>query len=325
MEFHGEIIQDGPFSVRALVVLDQSGRDRVLCVAKAAWRVPVGELPRLLEREVEVRDLPLRHEETALSSIRLPGDVAPHKPGTDVVLVGHARHPRAFPDARHVDVTLAISSRAELLRKTVRVYGPRRWTDAGDGTLVPSAPEPYVETPLRYEWAVGGGEPRTGTETHRLEDPSLPPEIAQRTRAGFAPIAADWLPRAARCGSTGGEWTTMLAPRAPIDRDPRFYCTAPDDQWLEAPLQGGERVVVSGTTHDAPWTFEVPTLAPAFFTRARGREEPLSTHLDTLILDADERRIELVWRASARLGSSQFGPSGVAVRSRTQPQVALAG
>jgi hypothetical protein len=107
-----------------------------------------------------VRPVPVIHEERAGSSIRLPSDLAAVKPGTEILLVGHARHPAAYADARWVDVTLAIEGDKPLLQKSLRVFGPRQWHER-NGAMVPGDPAPYRETPLRWEWAFGGsGEAR---------------------------------------------------------------------------------------------------------------------------------------------------------------------
>src|SRR5688572_2961718 len=103
------------FSALAVLVTDAAGRDQVLVVAKAAWSVPVGG--SLVAAPTDVEALPRLHEERAGSSIRVPSDLAPEKPGTEIILVGHARHPAPYPDARWVDVTLAVEAEQTLLQK----------------------------------------------------------------------------------------------------------------------------------------------------------------------------------------------------------------
>ena len=53
------------------------------------------------------------------SSLRRPSDLCDFKPGTDVILVGHAHAPRS--GATHVDVSMRVGPVA----KTVRAFGPR--------------------------------------------------------------------------------------------------------------------------------------------------------------------------------------------------------
>lgn len=293
------------FSALAVLVTDTAGRDQVLVVAKAAWQVPVGGSPVPLPTEVE--PLPVLHEERAGSSIRAPSDLAPEKPGTEIILVGHARHPAPYPDARYVDVTLAVESDKTLLEKRLRVFGPRRWMEQHGG-WTPSEPERFVETPLRWEWAYGGAsgtaaDPRNpigrGFGARAAGDPCHAIEYADHdgrcaTPAGFAPIGPHWAPRGNRAGSIT---TDELAPHPPVDRDPRHYCVAPDDQWLASPLRGGETIVVTGVHARAAWTFALPELQPEIRWHVRGRSERVTPHLDTVFLDADAELVTLTWRA----------------------------
>ena len=41
-----------------------------------------------------------------------------------------------------------------------------------------------------------------------------------------------------------------------------------------------------------------PRHAPLFSVEIRGERKALATHLDTFLVDADERSVELVWRAA---------------------------
>ncbi|NUO52883.1 MAG: DUF2169 domain-containing protein [Polyangiaceae bacterium] len=303
--FLPETVPSDFFSARAVLVTDAAGRDEVLVVAKAAWSVPVGGSP--VPAPTEVETLALLFEERAGSSIRVPSDLAPEKPGTEIILVGHARHPAAYPDARYVDVTLAVEAERALLEKRLRVFGPRRWIEQG-GTWSPSEPERYEETPLRWEWAYGGAsdggaDPRNpigrGFGARAAGDPCHAIEYADRdpgstTPAAFAPIAPHWAPRGHRAGSIT---TDDLAPHPPADRDPRHYCVAPDDQWLASPLQGGETIFVTGVHARAAWTFTLPEIHPEMRWTIRERAERATPHLDTVFLDADAELVTLSWRA----------------------------
>jgi hypothetical protein len=293
-----------PFAARSVLVTDARGRDRVLTVVKAAWSVPVGGSPVLADEPCEINRQPVFFEERALGSIRLPSDLAPEKPGTDVLLSGHAKHPAAYPDAKWVDVTLAVEAETTRLRKSLRVFGPRRWIEQG-GMLVPSAPEAYRETPLRWEWAYGGSTDarnpigRGADVAKRAEELECPrielADAAALGPAGFGPIAAHWEPRRSRSGSAAVE---DLAPHPPSDRDPRHYCSAPDDQWLADPLRGDETFVVTGVHAHQAWTFALPLLRPAVSWTIRGRTESVVPHLDTVLLDADDQTVILSWRVS---------------------------
>lgn len=337
MEFHGELTVSPHFGARCLLTVDEDSRDRVLCVVKATWSVPFGGVPEIVG-EAPVRDLQERWEESPRTSIRLPADIAPNKPGTELLLVGHARKPMAFADARYVDVTLGVhGAAASLFKKTLRVHGPRTWQRRGD-EVVPSSAELFEDTPLRWEWAYGGADkggardPRNpigrgfardraelvGQACHRIE--AAAPKAGRWEPVGFGALSASQEPRLSRRGSVGEDWTTSRAPRAPEDRHPRFHCVAPDDQWLAEPLRGDERFVISGVHPTRAWEIQLPRLSPEIRAHLRGHEEPLRTHLDTVLFDADHERVELIWRASFPLASLTSGETAVSVRPRSFPQ-----
>ncbi len=294
-----------PFAARSVLVTDARGRDQVLTVVKVAWSVPVGGSPVLADELGEISQLPVFFEERAPSAIRVPSDLAPEKPGTEVLLVGHAKHPAAYPDARWVDVTLAVEGETTRLRKSLRVFGPRNWTKQPNGTWAPSTPAAYEETALRWEWAFGGpGHPQNpigrGLEASKNggEEACHRIEVADATSlapAGFGPLAPHWEPRRSRGGSAPAD---DLTPHPPADRDPRHYCSAPDDQWLASPLRGDETFVVTGVHAHQAWTFALPLLRPEVSWIVRGRAERAIPHLDTVLLDADAETVSLSWRAT---------------------------
>lgn len=292
-----------PFTAHSELVCDARGRDQVLTVIKAAFRAPNDGGATLESVACEIARRPVFYEGRPSGSIRVPSDLAPCKPGTEVLLAGHARHPAAFRDARWVDVTLSVEAQRTLLRKSVRVFGPRHWIER-DGRRVPSEPQRYEDTPLRWEWAwgpnannpVGRGLPAAlaaadaAVECHRIE---MAGASAMRP-AGFGALAADWEPRASRSGTVVDD----LAPYPPSDRDPRHYGSAPDDQWLEQPLRGGETIVVAGVHAHRAWTFRVPKLRPDVSWTIGGRTDRSLPHLDTVQLDADEALVTLSWRVA---------------------------
>ncbi|MBL8743976.1 MAG: DUF2169 domain-containing protein, partial [Myxococcales bacterium] len=267
---------------------DADRRDLLVVIVKAVWRSPVeGRLLPAFEPSAP-RERPERFDERS-ASIRLPSDLAPEKPGTEVLLLGHARHPQAYPDARWVDVTLAVERERSLLRKSLRVFGPRAWERGPDG-LVPSKPARYEETELRWEWSRRdtGANPvgapiELGGPCHRIEHSD-----GREAPSGFGVVLPHWEPRRSRSGRAQSDEPMPYPPR---DRDPRFYCSAPDDQWLARPLSGGETFIVTGVHPRSAWTFVLPSAHPEVNVKIGRREERFLPHLDTVVLDADRERV----------------------------------
>jgi len=92
-----------------------------------------------------------------LASLRQATDLVLAKPGADVFVTGSARA-RDWTPCREWLATLALGpGDAPLLKKTLRLTGPRHWLwheDPAQRAL--GEPEPAQEVPLRYELAFGG-------------------------------------------------------------------------------------------------------------------------------------------------------------------------
>jgi hypothetical protein len=304
-------------SVRCLPMVDHRGADVVVVVAKMAYRVGPRGTVALAVAPVRI---------TAIAggprgSLRCPSDYFADKPGTDVFMAGTA-YPRPDRATTEVDVTLRVG----LLDKAVRVYGPRVYYQGVLG-VVPGPPGRFEEpTRLLYELTYGGvdladprryaTEPRNpvgtgfaldrarlvGTLAPAIEDPGAPAATRSLTPAGFGPLAADWEPRARLGGTFDDRWRKERAPVSPKDFDPRHNCCAPAGLWSATPLRGDEPVEAVGVTPDgAPWRFRLPLYDPSFACVIRGERRELSTHLDTFFIDADERVVELTWRAAIEL------------------------
>lgn len=306
------------FAARCLSLEDHRGREVATVIAKLSLYVsPSGVVARSLAPEVRLFDEPRAKDRP--SSLRAPNDAVPEKPGTDVLILATARPPAGA--ARQMDVTVE----AGHLRKVVRVFGPRVWTRGAAGRVVPGPPAALSDTPLEYERAYGGidttdpdrplveshnpvgtgvaRDPQTllDTEAPSLEDPSAPLDGRHPAPVGVAPIASSWSPRAEWAGTFDETWRRTRAPVPPADFDPRHYSSASPGLFSEAPFRGGEWVSLSGITAAPLWRFQLPRFAPRFSASVRGNRADLPTHLDTVLIDADHKHVELSWRASIPL------------------------
>ena len=300
-------------SVRCLPMVDHRGVDVVVIVAKMAYRISPRGAVALAVAPVRITSIPAGPR----GSLHCPSDYLAEKPGTDVLMMGTA-YPRPDRSATEVDVTLRVG----LLDKAVRVHGPRVYCQGVRG-VVPGPPGRLEEpTRLLYENTYGGvdatdprryaSEPRNpvgvgfaldrsrhvGTQAPSIEDPTLPADARSVTPAGFGPLAADWEPRVKLTGTLDDRWRRERAPVFPRDFDTHHNCCAPSGLWSATPLRGDEPVEAAGVTPDgAPWRFRLPLHEPAFACVIRGERLALATHLDTFFIDADERLVELTWRA----------------------------
>jgi hypothetical protein len=303
--------------VREMRVYDRHGRPSLVVVAKVTYAVSPGGEVKLARNQSPVRVREVRVDGRGDGSLRFPADMAAEKPGTDVLLIGTVRPPRGSR-RNCVDVALQVDASGVALQKTVRVHGARRWQRRGSD-VVPGPAATLEPTPLVYELTHGGTERSAdgpyvdhrnpvgkgacrdrrslvGQPAPQIERVGAEVDAADAP-AGFGPLDAHWLPRAARAGTRDRAWCQERAPIHPVDFDPRHNCCAPDDQWLAEPLRGDERVEIRGLFAEGPWTFALPHYAPVFFALEAGTRQPAPTHLDTFLVDADAGRIELAWRA----------------------------
>jgi hypothetical protein len=295
----------------AVPVKDQTGRSFLAVIAK--WTFLVDPSGRV---ELDTYN----GEDAATSSIRRPSQLFEHKPGTDVILLGHAHAP-SRGSATAVDVSLRVGP----LSKTVRAHGLRVWQAGTFGGLVAGPARPIREPiPLVYELAWGGydatgdqpmGEWRNtvgrgvarnwralvGQSAAQLEDPRSPIGHGDNVPASFGAIHRHWAPRKTFAGTYDDAWAETKMPLLPDDFDARFHVCVPHDQWSPTPLRGDEPIDVRGATPEGVWRFSLPRIAPGFSSVTDGRRVEHRTHLDTVLIDADELRVELTWRAAVPL------------------------
>ncbi len=305
----------GPGRYLAHPIKDKTGRERLAVVLKYTFKVdPSGRATIDEEAPTDPLACDLHHgDDPATSSIKKPSDVCDDKPGTDVLLVGHA-YPPLRRSVTQVDVSLKMGP----VDKTVRAFGLRAWQAGAFGGIAPGPARPITDpVPLIYELAWGGldlsdpdrpvGEPRNTLGRGVARDPKrlvgtpatqLEPPGGGNVPAGFGALCRHWEPRASFAGTYDEAWMANKMPLPPDDFDPRFNVTAPPDQWSPAPLRGDEPIEVRGATPEGLFRCQLPRMAPGFSAIVDGRRTEHRTHLDTVLIEPDAYRVELTYRAA---------------------------
>lgn len=299
---------------------DKDRRDLLVPVLKLTFRVGARGSPLLDEEEPLAVDLvdTYNGDDAATASIQRPSQLFEAKPGTDVILLGHA-HPGRV-GATHADVSLRVGP----IHKVLRAHGFRVWQWGTFGGLSPGPARPIQEpVPLIYELAWGGsdftdptkpvGEPLNysgrGVASNPktlVHQPAAQLEYAghpvgasgKNLPASFGAIHRHWQPRASFAGTFDKAWEESRSPMLPADFDLRFHVSVPPDQWSPTPLRGDEPMEVLGATPDGAWRLQLPRFSPGFSSVTDGKRSEHRTHLDTILLDADARTVELTWRAA---------------------------
>ena len=337
---HPEIDNRTPFAFEPLFIADEDGRPIVVPIVKATFDVSARGEVTLGETQVPVDFRGALYGEPAKSSPRLEPETAFFKPATDCVLIGHAV-------SEHPTTQLDVGVRVGPVTKVARVTGNRWWLEGAVG-LTMSSPEPFRLMPLVYERAFGGWdrtpekeedhqyEPRnpvgvgfvgkhgfakTGSPLPNIEDPSqmLTSPTGRVRPTGFGFLGVEWQPRVSFAGTYDEEWTKNRAPLLPTDFDRRFFNAASEGLVAAGYLRGDEWVQAFGVTLEGKWEFRLPGVATPMVTVAvrLGGDIPLETNLDTVIVDADARRLTLIWRTFTTLRSGPHDVSAIRITSTT--------
>ncbi|RWD60246.1 MAG: DUF2169 domain-containing protein [Mesorhizobium sp.] len=297
-----------PFAAATHVQLNADGQETLVVMLSASFAA-TGEgeefQPAAQQMPVIFGDEPFGNP--SLSSIRYEADIAPVKPGAEVIVNGAAHAPNGKP-VREMQVGLRVGS---AIRKVLQVVGDRIY-DSG----AYSAPAPFRTMPIVYERAYGGTleDLRTdqrnpvgvGFHNARSADPAVrteapnvmyPGEAQARPGeslrpAGFGTIGRGWQPRLAFAGTYDKAWLETQWPLAPKDFDTRHYMCGPADQQL-AGIGGGEDITVIGMTASGRWDFRLPHITAPLRLIYDDRVEENAFKPDTVLIEPDLKRVTL--------------------------------
>ncbi|GJH21757.1 DUF2169 domain-containing protein [Caballeronia novacaledonica] len=309
--------------------LQRDGRETLIVIVKATWTLPAfGHAPTIAAEQIPLIEADCFTGEPGFSAPLYETDYAHFKPACDVLLIGSAYAPAGRPATR-VNVGISVGT----VFKQFAVVGPRRWRKCLTGVR-PDDPAPFVRLRLGYDVAFGGTdrteEPdgRTATyltnpvglgywrHTAQIDGQPLPnteqigvPVTDPGGRyapMALSPIGRNWMPRSQFAGTYDQTWLENTAPLWPDDFDTRYFQAAPADQILPYP-KGGEDITLLNLTPNGRHRFRLPEKRmPVTFIPYRGRDVTREAFLDTIVLEPDDERFTLTWRATLALGRSIF-------------------
>ncbi len=310
-----------PYAAERTWVQDPDGTKRWVVVVKATFDIHESGRLTLADEQLPPLAVPEYHGVDGASSLRYEADLVPPKPGTDVVLRGHAHAPRGRA-ATSLAVALGVGSR----RKVLQVTGDRVYRRTLLGTIVPSAPAPFVRMPIVYERAYGGHDSTPADPARRAlfaPNPVGTGHVAERTAllgrpvanietpgvalghlgaAGFGAICSHWSPRRELAGTYDDRWLATRKPLLPEDFDPRFHMCAPLDQQHVPHLRGGVPIELVNLTPSGVLRFCLPKVWLVFRTRfglrRREHQREHRAKLHTVIVEPDFPRVLMVWHTS---------------------------
>lgn len=331
-----QLLNHTPFAASLSVFADLDGVECAYAVVKASFELKASG-PLLAEQQAPLSAADVYWGDPASSSLRIAGEFSLPKPATDILLVGNAFAPRE--NIRVAEASLKVGS----LSKTLRLYGNRRWERTSMGWEATS-PEIWERMPLHWELAFGGVVPPVddkppefearnpagrgmngrqereweGRLLPNIEDPGqLMRHPADRPMpACFAPVAPAWSPRREFAGTYDEVWQKNRAPYLPKDFDPRFFQVATADLIAPGYINGGEPVEVLGCSVDGPLRFQLPLCTLRILFNFDGNQIPETPKLETVLIEPDQKRVQLLWRAGIKVDKHLLKLKEVAVYCR---------
>ncbi|HSN97801.1 MAG TPA: DUF2169 domain-containing protein, partial [Candidatus Nanopelagicales bacterium] len=297
-----EVLSRSPLPVASLLWQPRPSTWVLTFLCKATFRLEVGESP-LSDDQEPIHEEDSHWDDDPARSLYAATDLSPHKPRTDVVLVGSAFAPQGQP-ARVIVARLSVGD----MEKSVEVVQDRAL--AQDGTIAEGSR--WSRMPLVYERAAGGpdtwnpvGVRADARDSYgRVKLPNLQPAGYQpKVRGepipptGFGPIPPAWPLRRAKLGRHAASWSSrsILSAPLPEDLDRSFFNAAPPDQQILGLTEDARIVLENLHPQTQRLVTHLPGLKPRATLEGRGGVQPLHIRCDALWIDTDRSICTLTW------------------------------
>ena len=325
------------FAFEPAFLADEHGAALFVPIVKATYVIRGTAALELAEEQQPVNFSGEFWGDPDTSSYRYEPEGAFMKPSTDIALVGHAHALGAAVSE------LTVGLRVGTVQKVITVVGDRYWEPGLGGGARMTTALPFERIPLNYEHAYGGWdrqdaerpawEPRNPVgrgfvarwqgrdrvALPNLEDPGNRIRAVTDRPAPAAPgfVSPNWLPRAAFAGTYDQAWSSSRSPLLPMDFDRRFLNAASPGLIAPGYLAGNEPVTVLNASDRGRLDFVLPSVtAPRIQVTLRSKgAQAASARLDTVIIDTDDHRVTLIWRAYVRVTDIPRDVAAVIVES----------
>nr|WP_172303832.1 DUF2169 domain-containing protein [Pseudenhygromyxa sp. WMMC2535] len=323
-----------PLLASCFVSVDPEGHERAVVVVKGTFGIPrAGGAPALVDEHE--RD-PFVHADTftgepGRSAMVRECEFVPFKPRCDVLLLGAAHAPPG-QTVEKIEVALRVGA----LTKHFEVVGDRYWTMGALGLRPSKSAKPFSRLELSYDVAYGGSDTKGAygpnpvgrgyfDGTPRREQLGQPVPNSQESGCpitspsgryrpmSFGPVGRNFADRLELAGTYDDAWLEHVFPGLPEDFRHGYFQSAPLDQQMSYP-EGGEPVQLLNLSAEPIPPFVLPTLdLPVCFVMADNTETTLAPVLDTIVIEPDRGRLQLLWRTSILLSQGPDGLREIAV------------
>jgi hypothetical protein len=326
-----KIANETPFAAGWTCGFHSDGREVAVVSIKATYslRLRAGlRSPALAETQSPLLEADVFGPDPARDAPRYENDFALFKPECDILIQALAHAPERRPVTR-MTAGFALGP----ARKWLAVVGDRQWQRSW-GSLGISEPVPFVTQEISYDVAFGGVDPHptepslvetylsnpAGTGFCRfmenIDGLALPnteePESAVSKPNGpyrpmaFGPLGRNWHPRYTYAGTYDERWQKEKLPFLPDDFDAQYFQAAPVDQRIPYP-HGGEPLILIGLSAEGRLESALPKDSVfVTFLRRKGQHVEMQASLDTVLIEPENDRLYLTWRAGLPLNRDPF-------------------
>ena len=300
-------------------------------VVKASFALTLqGIDPRPAPGQLSLADTHRVADSPMNTSLAQAGDLILGKPGAAIYVTGHARNHRPSNWWR-VGVRVGPQDKP-LAHYECAATGPRVWQHTLLKGWHLSGTEATQAVPVQYELSYGGRKPDSnkpeaewdsfepnpcGTgyslDGYSKSDTPAGPQWERggllgswksNDLVGLGPVARFWATRSRYAGTYSEEWVSQHKPGKisdyAADFDMRFFQCAHPALQTQKPLRGDEAMQLEGllpvNDPDNPLDNRMHTRLPRWAVVAAWRNQRAPLPLDTLHIDLDNHRIQLVWR-----------------------------
>ena len=317
-----EIKNNTPLTAEIIPGLDKNGYDYAALIIKGNFTLnPANPNLVLSQQPAKLIKADKYYDEADNSSVQYEADTCILKPGTDIVLNGHA-YPQNNQMAKMVDVSLQINN----TNINYRVFGDRQWEKNGLSWNA-TAPKTFDRMPLTYENAFGGVDtstledeivqysafnpigkgfvgdkksPTEGLHLPNIENPqTLISQYSDRPApAGFGFISRSWQPRTNLAGTYDANWEENRQPLLPLDFDEKYFNAAHPSLITPQHLLGGEQIQLRNLSQLGDLNFVLPAWTAPVKVTVKGRSKSIKPVLDTVVIEPDINNVALTWRVT---------------------------
>lgn len=307
-----------PFSSALIPNVNKQGNNFILVVIKATFNInPEVASVSIADEQQKILYEDVFYGEPGTSSIKYEADTALTKNAVDFVVNGHVYAPQGR-QIRELNAGVKVGNH----RHDLRVFGDRFWYKEMAAWRA-SSPAPFSKMPLVYENSYGGSLTKTGSDfcvynpvgkgfckaesetvTEVLQLPNIenPFQLIRYKNDNPLPVGTgflgrNWQPRLGYAGTYDDAWKKHRMPLLPLNFDDHYFSGAHPNLRFNNSLLG-ELVTLNNLSENGLITFQIPRYEFNVSLTIKRNKQFFTPMLDTVVVEPDEARVLMSWRAA---------------------------